>query len=381
LAFLLSGLLGCGPKGAKLQKSVVPPDKTLFETGQEYLKKSQYIKARLAFQTLINTYTDSELSADSYLAIGDSYYNEGGTENFLQAEDQYKNFIIFFPTNPKAVDAQMKIVALNMKMMRSPDRDPSYSVRAEAAAKRMLDQFPDSDYGPIVTGYLKEIQENLAQGNFGVGKFYADKGNYWGAQSRYQEIVDRYQNFTLLDETYYRLADVLEKSKKPDEAAVYYTRLAQGFPDSRYFEGAKSRLSELGKPVPAVDTQLAALHAPKAKEGDGFTPLKPFISFAEALGFHGPPDRYEEAKKAVEDKKSADALAAAQTAKTGEPAKTGDGILIETTISKDASGKTETSTVLGSGSGSNQTDANSNGGKKQSTKKSKKKPEKKQDSQ
>ena len=35
---------GCAQKSAKLQKSVVPPDKTLFETGSEYLKKSQYIK-------------------------------------------------------------------------------------------------------------------------------------------------------------------------------------------------------------------------------------------------------------------------------------------------------------------------------------------------
>jgi outer membrane assembly lipoprotein YfiO len=376
-SFLLSGLLGCGPKGAKLQKSVVPPDKTLFETGQEYLKKSQYIKARLAFQTLINTYTDSELSADSYLAIGDSYYNEGGTENLLQAEDQYKNFIIFFPTNPKAVDAQMKIVALNMKMMRSPDRDPSYSVKAEAAAKRLLEQFSDSDYVPIVTGYLKEIQENLAQGNFGVGRFYADKGNLLGAQSRYQEIVDKYQDFSLLDETYFRLADVLEKSKKADEAAVYYTRLAQAFPNSRYFEDAKSRLSALGKPVPAVDAQLAGLHAPKSKEGDGFSPLKPFISFAEALGFKGPPDRYEEAKKAVEDKK-AEALLAAQAPKPTDVVKTGDGILIETTIRKNASGQTETSTVLGSGSGNGTQTTTNNAGKKQSNKKSKKKPEKKQ---
>ena len=108
-AVILAGLWGCGPKGAKLQKSVVPPDRTLFETGSEYLKKNQYIKARLAFQTLINTYPDSEVSADSYLAIGDSFYDEGGTENLLQAEDQYKNFIIFFPENAISI-AEPKLV-------------------------------------------------------------------------------------------------------------------------------------------------------------------------------------------------------------------------------------------------------------------------------
>ena len=212
---------GCGQKGAKLQKSVVPPDKTLYQTGSEYLKKSQYIKARLAFQTLINTYPDSEMAADSYLAIGDSFYNEGGTENLIQAEDQYKNFIVFFPTSPKAADAQMKIVSLDMRQMRAPDRDQQSTYKAEMAIKKMLEQFPDSDYVPIAKQYLNEVQENLAQSNYGIGQFYADRGNFAGAKSRFQEIADKYPNYSLMDEAYLRLAQSLEKTQNPDEAAIY----------------------------------------------------------------------------------------------------------------------------------------------------------------
>ncbi len=374
LVSIFASLWACGPKGARLQKSVVPPDKTLFETGSEYLQKSQYIKARLAFQTLINTYPDSELSADSYLTIGDSFYDEGGTENLLQAEDQYKNFIIFFPTNPKAVDAQMKIVSLNMKMMRAPDRDSSYSMKAEGAIRRLLDQFPDSDYVPIAKEYLKEVQENLAMGNYGVGQFYAEKMNYAGARSRFMEIVEKYPDFTLLDEAYFRLAEVLEKSQNPDEAAIYYGRLAQGFPNSKHFEEAKNRLSALGKPLPPVDAQLAALHQTKSKPGDGFSPLKPFINFAEALGFKGPPDRYEEAKKQVEAKK---AEALAQATRPADGSKTGDDILIQTTLRKDASGRTQETTVLGGALGAGQAGNENTPNKKQSGKNNKKKTEKK----
>ena len=53
---------GCDQKSAKLQKSVIPPDKTLFETGSDYLKNGQYIRARLAFQNLMMTYPDSEMA-------------------------------------------------------------------------------------------------------------------------------------------------------------------------------------------------------------------------------------------------------------------------------------------------------------------------------
>jgi outer membrane protein assembly factor BamD len=310
LGSFLLWISGCGQKGAKLQKSVVPPDKTLFETGQEYLSKSQYIKARLAFQTLISTYPDSELSADAYLAMGDSFYDEGGTENIIQAEDQYKNFIIFFPTHPKAADAQLKIISGNMRLMRSPDRDSTYSIKAEAAIKKFLEQFADSDFTPIVRQYQTEVEENLAQGDFGVGSFYYEKGNYIGAKSRFQEIVDQYRDFTGMDEALFRLADSLEKIKNPNEAAAYYAKIATGFPFSKRFEDAKDRLQKLGIPLPPVDTLLAAQNQAKLKPSEGFSPLKPFINFAEALGFKGPPDRYEYAKKAVETQK-ADAVAAA----------------------------------------------------------------------
>ncbi len=369
---ILVGMLGCGEKGAKLQKSVVPPDKSLFETGSDYLKKSQYIKARLAFQTLINTYPDSELAADSYLAIADSFYDESGVENLLQAEDQYKNFIIFFPTNPKNVDAQMKIVSLNMKMMRSPDRDKTYSYKAEAAIKKFLADYPDSEYAPVAQQYLREVQENLALGDYGVGMFYSNKGNYIAAKSRFREISDNYKEFSMMDEALFHLAESLEKTENPDEAAIYYGRIASEYPFSPRFDQAKERLKTLGKPIPEVNTQLAAANQARVKPPEGFSPLKPFVDFASALGLKGTPDRYEVAKKTVEAQKTA---TAATTAGAAQGERTSDGILIETTIRKDASGKTsDTTTLAGANTNAVQATTDKNEDKKkQDSKDSKKK--------
>jgi outer membrane protein assembly factor BamD len=356
---------GCGQKGAKLQKSVVPPDKTLFETGEDYLKKSQFIKARLAFQTLIGTYPDSDMSADAYFAWGDSFYNEGGTENLLQAEDRYKDFIIFFPTHPRAADAQMKIISINMRQMHEPDRDQQYTVKAAQAILKFLNTFPDSDYGPIVQQYQKEVNENLAQSDYGVANFYYDKGNFLGAQSRYKEIADRYGTFSRYDEALYRLAKISELSNNKEEATEYLNRIAQGYPFSRHFEEAKSELQKLGKPVPEIDAQLAAANQSNLPQHQPFSPLKPFIDFASALGFKGPPDRYENAKKIVAEKR---AEAASQA--SGAAAGSGDDILIRTEIQKDISGNTKVSTVLGGNTTGQQTSADKTGdGKKTDAKK------------
>jgi outer membrane protein assembly factor BamD len=181
LCIILLGAGGCVQKSAKLQKGAVPPDKTLFETGSEYLKHGQYIKSRLAFQTLIQTYSDSDLAAEAYLSIADSYYDEGGTENSLQAEEQYNNFIVFFPTHPKAPEAMLKNISVQMKMMHAPDRDPNNSFKALKYTKKFLDLYADSDYAPIVKQYKVDIEENLALGDLGVSQFYAEKANMAGA--------------------------------------------------------------------------------------------------------------------------------------------------------------------------------------------------------
>jgi outer membrane assembly lipoprotein YfiO len=341
---ILIFLNGCVQKSAKLQRSVVPPDKTLYETGSEYLKKSQYIKARLAFQTLISTYPDSDMAPLSYFSMADSFYEEGGTENLLQAEDQYKNFIVFYPNHPLAADAQMKIISANMKNMRSPDRDPQFSYKALREIKNFEQRFPDSDYLPIVKQFQIEVEENLARGDLGVGQFYADKGNYSGAVGRYKEILEQYKDFSGLDDVYFRLGNIWEKAKGNDQAAQYYEKIVVGYPFSKFFEEAKARLNSLGKPIPEVDTKLAASNQSRIKPDEGFSPLNPFIDFAKALGIVPPPDRYAEAKKALEEEKTKSAEALKSSGQTS------DDIQIETVIRKSASGETREATTLGGNS-------------------------------
>src|SRR5208283_5954334 len=82
------------------------PDKVLFDRAMDAMKHNKYDVARLSLQTLINTYPDSEYVARAKLAIGDSWYKEGGAAAMAQAESEYKDFITFFPNMPEAAEAQ-----------------------------------------------------------------------------------------------------------------------------------------------------------------------------------------------------------------------------------------------------------------------------------
>jgi outer membrane assembly lipoprotein YfiO len=350
LCVILLGTWSCVQKSAKLQKSAVPPDKTLFETGSDYLKKGQFIKARLANQTLINTYPDSDLAAEAYFAIAESYYEEGGTENLLSSEDQFNSFIVFFPTHPKAVEAMLKNLSANMKMMHAPDRDQTYARKALTWADQILKQHPESDFVPIVRGHKREIEEHLSLSELGVAQFYGDK-NILGANGRYKTIIDNYPEFSHMDDVYFKYASNLEKMKNPEGASAYYAKIASGFPFSKHFEPSKQRLLALNKPVPSVDDKLADLNKSRIKIPKGFSPTDIFVELGKTLGFIGPPDSFDAAKKKVEDEKSKNAAASGDKSGAG---KNGDA-LIRTILKQDASGKiVEDSTVAGSDTNSTQ---------------------------
>ncbi len=93
------------------------PDKVLYDRAQADLKAGRYTEGRLALQTLINTYPDSEYLAKAKLAVADSYYKEGGTTNLTQSIQEYNDFRTFFPFLDEAAYAQMQIGLAHYKMM------------------------------------------------------------------------------------------------------------------------------------------------------------------------------------------------------------------------------------------------------------------------
>ena len=96
------------------------------------------------------------------LAIADSWYREGGTAALTQAEQEYKDFITFFPNAPEAAEAQMRVGDIYFRQMDKPDRDYSKAMHAEEEYRLMLQQFPDSTLVPQAKQRLREVQEVLA---------------------------------------------------------------------------------------------------------------------------------------------------------------------------------------------------------------------------
>src|SRR5713226_8241977 len=165
---LMAGLLAsCGFHRKKYDNPITKqPDKVLFDKAINDIERGRYEIARITLNTLINTYDQSEFMAKAKLAIADSWFREGGIHGLAQAEAEYKDFILFYPTMEEAAESQMKICQIHYKQMDKPDRDATQALRAEDECRQLLVQFPNSKFVPDVQQLLRNIQEAIGESEY-----------------------------------------------------------------------------------------------------------------------------------------------------------------------------------------------------------------------
>jgi outer membrane protein assembly factor BamD len=276
------------------------PDKQLYDKAEDAIKHGRFDVGRLDLQTLLNTYPESQFMMRSKLAIADSWYKEGGTAALTQAEQEYKDFITFFPNAPEAAEAQMRVGDIYFREMDKPDRDYTTTVHAEEEYRLMLQQFPDSPLVPQAQLRLREVQETLASRETNIASFYATRTppNYPAAIARFQTVADTYPLYSHMDDVLIGLGDAYEAEAKyvrslklPEagkarlekiydaEAQQAYNKVVLEHASAPHVEDAKDRLVGMGLPVPTPTPDQLAYSAALENSRGQYTLSKRVVGF------------------------------------------------------------------------------------------------------
>jgi outer membrane protein assembly factor BamD len=288
------------------------PDKVLFDKAMDAMKHNRFDVARMTLQTLINTYPDSEFIARAKLAVGDSWYAEGGTASLAQAEQEYRDFETFFPNMPEAAEAQLKIANIQYQQMEKSDRDYTHAKRAEDEYRNLIMQYPDNPK-LVKEGKerLLEVQEVLADREFGIGKFYFYRQSYAASIARLKTLVEKYPLYSGADEALYLLgqdyegqiaqmrarptciktspqrgcvpeqvkANMLEEFTK--EAAGAYSEIITRYPVMDRGDDAKKRLAALHQPIPRPTKAAVAQNQAEEESRRESSPLDLALSLVK----------------------------------------------------------------------------------------------------
>ena len=286
LATSLVVAVGCRNKNVKNPLAAVDskqPDKVLFDRAMDAMRKRKYDVSRLSLQTLINTYPDSEFVARAKLGIGDAWLAEGGSAALAQAENEYRDFITFFPNMPEAAEAQLKIADIHYRQIEKPDRDFTHARRAEDEYRQLLLQYPDSKLADKARTRLLQVQEILGDREYRIGRFYYLRQSWAAAIARLKTLTDTYPLYSQSDEALYMLGQANEKQvdairaiptnkvfteqKKAQLLKIYidganeaYSKIITRYPVRPRVADAKARLAAMDLAIPTPTQEAIELN-------------------------------------------------------------------------------------------------------------------------
>jgi outer membrane protein assembly factor BamD len=244
--------IACGPQKNVIPANATQPERYLMERGDEALKRKRWADAREYYRQVVDNYPQSPLRPDAKLGLGETYLGEGSAEALVMGANEYREFLTFYPTNPKADLAQFHLALCHQKQMRAPERDQTETRETLKEYQIFFDRYPNSPLMPEVRAMWREARDRLSMASYRVGVHYYRSKWYPGAVDRFREVLKEDPEFTGRDGVYFYLADSLlkadttaDKKNGKAQAIPYFERLLAEFAQSDYAEDARKRLAAL----------------------------------------------------------------------------------------------------------------------------------------
>ena len=250
LAILVTLALAAGAACGRNNNQLPAPgsvdaDKFLFDRGTTLLKEKKWFAAREYFRKLIDAFPTSQYRYDAKLGIGDSYIGEGRIDSFILAANEFREFLTFYPVAARADYAQYKLAVAQSRQTLSAQRDQTATHEALREIDTFLKLYPNSSLQPEVQKLRRQMRDLLSESEFAPGLHYYRIRWYPGAIERFTTLLKDDPEFTHRDKVFFYLAESLRKMKAAPEAQIYYEKLLDDFPKTKYANDARKALAQI----------------------------------------------------------------------------------------------------------------------------------------
>ena len=139
---------------------------------------------------------------------GDVYFKK---KEYLQAAEEYENFIANHPGHEELDYAMYRLGFSYYKMKSGKDRNHSKTLKAIKWFTLLKKTYPDSPYVEQTQEKIEESRKVLAEREIYLGKFYQKKKNYEAAAQRYKNVLENYSDTEYAEKARKLLLETQEK--------------------------------------------------------------------------------------------------------------------------------------------------------------------------
>lgn len=234
----------------------------ILKVANEKFAKKKWTDALALYDRLPNLVAGTD---DAPNVVFNSAYANYYDKNYRLAANQFKNFVVSFPQDPRKEEAAYLSALCYYEGSLQYNLDQSNTESAITELQNFLNDYPDSERSKNITQLVDELTYKLEFKAFENAKQYYKMGEYKAAAVTFENVLEDFPATKLRPKIY----DIIMKSKyelainsiydlkkeRLDNAAAYTKRISAELPNSEYSKTA----DELNVKLEAEKVKFAAL--------------------------------------------------------------------------------------------------------------------------
>ena len=224
----------------------------ILKVANEKFAKKKWADALALYDRLPNLVAGTD---DAPNVVFNSAYANYYDKNFRLAANQFKNFAISFPQDPRKEEAAYFSALCYYEGSLDYNLDQSNTESAITELQNFINEYPDSERSKNITQMIDELGYKLEFKAFENAKQYYKMGEYKAASVAMENVLEDFPATKLRPKIYdislkskYELAlnSVYDlKKERLDAAAAYAKRISTELPDSEYAKTANDLYTKL----------------------------------------------------------------------------------------------------------------------------------------
>lgn len=248
LAFAAALLLAACASEADLVDDERPAE-AIYAEAESLLAEGRPVEAAERYDDVERLYPYSSLAKDAILRSARANFE---ARRFEEARLAAERFLTFYPSDPRAAEAQHLIAMTHYVRITDVGRDQGETREALAALRETVNRYPGTEFARDAALKLDLAQDHLAGKEMQVGRYYLKRGHYVAAINRFQEVIRTYNTTSHAPEALHRLVEANLSLGLVEEARAAAAVLGYNYPGSDWYERSYALLT--GRGLEPADT-------------------------------------------------------------------------------------------------------------------------------
>ncbi|PUB18836.1 outer membrane protein assembly factor BamD [Yoonia sediminilitoris] len=230
----------------------------IFERGERQLESGNADDAAFSFGEIERLYPYSEYAQRALIMQAFAYHKD---EDYPNSRASAQRFIDFYPAEEDAPYAAYLLALSYYDQIDEVGRDQGLTFQALQSLRRVIEQYPDSEYARTSVLKFDLAFDHLAAKEMEIGRYYLKRGYFAASVNRFRTVVEDFQTTTHTAEALHRLVEAYLALGLIDEAQSAGAILGFNYRSSPWYESSFALLKGSGlRPTASGDNWLASIY-------------------------------------------------------------------------------------------------------------------------